>query len=169
MATSWLVEALQELLSCGEGQYDTLFVDARSVPARSSFVILFVVGLDVMADFLVCQLSIAQNVLVFDCTLVSPVRVSVWSASCLLFLAIDFVMVYYQLIGGNTTMTDAAFLAEYFCANDVRTNVVGVPCTISGGMKNNFVVSYAPRRSMLYSSAFTPRSRYIWSGPHDSG
>lgn len=45
------------------------------------------------------------------------------------------------LIGGNTTATDAAFLAEYFHANGVKTNVVGVPCTISGGMKNNFVES----------------------------
>lgn len=46
-----------------------------------------------------------------------------------------------QLIGGNTTTTDAAYLSEYFNANDVKTSVVAVPCTISGGMKNNFVVS----------------------------
>ncbi|CAM9510914.1 unnamed protein product, partial [Laminaria digitata] len=45
------------------------------------------------------------------------------------------------LIGGNTTATDAAFLAEYFHAKGVKTSVVGVPCTISGGMKNNFVES----------------------------
>ncbi|CAM9173104.1 unnamed protein product, partial [Sphacelaria rigidula] len=45
------------------------------------------------------------------------------------------------LIGGNTTTTDAAYLAEYFNANGVKTSVVAVPCTISGGMKNNFVES----------------------------
>ena len=53
----------------------------------------------------------------------------------------DFVVDPVQLIGGNTTATDAAFLAEYFHSSGVKTSVVGVPCTISGGMKNNFVVS----------------------------
>ena len=47
-----------------------------------------------------------------------------------------------QVIGGNTSATDAAYLSEYFLSNEVKTNVVCVPCTISGGMKNNFVVSY---------------------------
>ncbi|CAM9151356.1 unnamed protein product [Choristocarpus tenellus] len=45
------------------------------------------------------------------------------------------------LIGGNTTHTDGAFLAEYFKSKNVKTCVIGVPCTISGGMKNNFVES----------------------------
>lgn len=46
-----------------------------------------------------------------------------------------------QVIGGNTTTTDAAYLSEYFHAAGLKTNVACVPCTISGGMKNNFVVS----------------------------
>ncbi|CAM9430307.1 unnamed protein product [Discosporangium mesarthrocarpum] len=45
------------------------------------------------------------------------------------------------LIGGNTTHTDASYLSEFFKANGVKTCVVGVPCTISGGMKNKFVES----------------------------
>ena len=59
--------------------------------------------------------------------------------ACVMF--VSFVLCSFQLIGGNTTATDAAFLAEYFHANGIKTSVVGVPCTISGGMKNNFVVS----------------------------
>ncbi|CAN0376530.1 unnamed protein product, partial [Hapterophycus canaliculatus] len=43
------------------------------------------------------------------------------------------------VIGGNTTATDAAYLSEYFHAEGVKTSVACVPCTISGGMKNNFV------------------------------
>lgn len=46
-----------------------------------------------------------------------------------------------KLIGGNTTTTDAAYLAEYFDHSEVKTCVVAVPCTICGGMKNNFVES----------------------------
>ncbi|CAM9806155.1 unnamed protein product, partial [Phaeothamnion confervicola] len=45
------------------------------------------------------------------------------------------------LIGGNRTHTDAAYLAEHFKASGVRTAVVGVPCSISGAMKNQFVES----------------------------
>lgn len=45
------------------------------------------------------------------------------------------------MIGGNTTATDAAYLSEYFQTAGLKTSVACVPCTISGGMKNNFVVS----------------------------
>lgn len=66
---------------------------------------------------------------------------------------------FFQLIGGNRTNTDAAYLAEYFNRKGVKTNVVGVPCTISGGMKNNFVVSAhesvdVARESLLKCFAF---------------
>ncbi|CAN0565288.1 unnamed protein product, partial [Ectocarpus sp. 12 AP-2014] len=45
------------------------------------------------------------------------------------------------VIGGNTTATDAAYLSEYFHTAGIKTSVACVPCTISGGMKNNFVES----------------------------
>ncbi|CBJ31829.1 RecName: Full=Pyrophosphate--fructose 6-phosphate 1-phosphotransferase subunit beta; Short=PFP; AltName: Full=6-phosphofructokinase, pyrophosphate dependent; AltName: Full=Pyrophosphate-dependent 6-ph [Ectocarpus siliculosus] len=45
------------------------------------------------------------------------------------------------VIGGNTTATDAAYLSEYFHTAGLKTSVACVPCTISGGMKNNFVES----------------------------
>lgn len=43
------------------------------------------------------------------------------------------------LVGGNRTATDAAYIAENFRSYGVKTSVVGVPCSISGGMKNQFV------------------------------
>jgi diphosphate-dependent phosphofructokinase len=43
------------------------------------------------------------------------------------------------VIGGNRTHTDAAYLSEHFKAQGVKTCVVGAPCSISGGMRNQFV------------------------------
>lgn len=43
------------------------------------------------------------------------------------------------LVGGARTNTDAAYLAEYFKQNKVKTAVVGVPCGIEGSMVNEFV------------------------------
>eukprot|EP00435_Cladocopium_sp_Y103_P065805 s161_g27.t2 len=43
------------------------------------------------------------------------------------------------LVGGARTNTDAAYLAEYFKQNKVKTGVVGVPCGIEGSMVNEFV------------------------------
>jgi diphosphate-dependent phosphofructokinase len=43
------------------------------------------------------------------------------------------------VIGGNRTHTDAAYLSEHFQALGVKTCVVGAPCSISGGMRNQFV------------------------------
>ena len=40
------------------------------------------------------------------------------------------------VIGGDDSNTNAAVLAEYLCAQDARTRVIGVPKTIDGDMKN---------------------------------
>lgn len=42
-------------------------------------------------------------------------------------------------IGGTSTATDTAYLAEYFEANDASTKVLTVPCTIDCDLKNQFV------------------------------
>lgn len=40
------------------------------------------------------------------------------------------------IIGGDDSNTNAAFLAEYFCQQQCKTAVVGVPKTIDGDLKN---------------------------------
>lgn len=47
------------------------------------------------------------------------------------------------IIGGDDSNTNAAFLAEYFKANKCKTNVIGVPKTIDGDLKNeNIEISF---------------------------
>jgi pyrophosphate--fructose-6-phosphate 1-phosphotransferase len=43
------------------------------------------------------------------------------------------------IIGGDDSNTNAAFLAEYFESNHLKTKVIGVPKTIDGDLKNQFV------------------------------
>jgi diphosphate-dependent phosphofructokinase len=43
------------------------------------------------------------------------------------------------VVGGDDSNTNAAFLAEYFQQNSSLTNVVGIPKTIDGDLKNEFV------------------------------
>ncbi|CAI5472013.1 unnamed protein product [Closterium sp. Yama58-4] len=43
------------------------------------------------------------------------------------------------LIGGTGTATTAAYLAEYFAAENAPTKVVAIPCTIDCDLKNQFV------------------------------
>lgn len=43
------------------------------------------------------------------------------------------------IIGGDDSNTNAAILAEYFKANHCVTKVVGVPKTIDGDLKNNYI------------------------------
>jgi len=43
------------------------------------------------------------------------------------------------IIGGDDSNTNAAFLAEYFMENNITTRVVGVPKTIDGDLKNEFI------------------------------
>ncbi len=43
------------------------------------------------------------------------------------------------IIGGDDSNTNAALLAEYFVANDCKTKVIGVPKTIDGDLKNEYV------------------------------
>ncbi len=43
------------------------------------------------------------------------------------------------IIGGDDSNTNAAVLAEYFLANQVGVQVIGVPKTIDGDMKNDFI------------------------------
>lgn len=43
------------------------------------------------------------------------------------------------IIGGDDSNTNAALLAEYFLEKDISTSVVGVPKTIDGDLKNEFI------------------------------
>lgn len=43
------------------------------------------------------------------------------------------------VIGGDDSNTNAAFLAEYFKKEGIKTSVVGVPKTIDGDLKNDFI------------------------------
>ncbi|TVQ39697.1 MAG: diphosphate--fructose-6-phosphate 1-phosphotransferase [Spirochaetaceae bacterium] len=43
------------------------------------------------------------------------------------------------VIGGDDSNTNAAVLAEYFLAHNMRTQVVGVPKTIDGDLKNDYI------------------------------
>jgi diphosphate-dependent phosphofructokinase len=43
------------------------------------------------------------------------------------------------IIGGDDSNTNAAFLAEYFKKKEIPLNVVGVPKTIDGDLKNEFI------------------------------
>lgn len=43
------------------------------------------------------------------------------------------------VIGGDDSNTNAAFLAEYFLANQSKCSVIGVPKTVDGDLKNDFV------------------------------
>lgn len=43
------------------------------------------------------------------------------------------------VIGGDDSNTNAAFLAEYFKANGIKTSVVGVPKTIDGDLQNESI------------------------------
>ncbi|HDR03886.1 MAG TPA: diphosphate--fructose-6-phosphate 1-phosphotransferase [Candidatus Marinimicrobia bacterium] len=43
------------------------------------------------------------------------------------------------IIGGDDSNTNAGILAEYFLANKVNINVIGVPKTIDGDLKNEYI------------------------------
>lgn len=43
------------------------------------------------------------------------------------------------IIGGDDSNTNAALLSEYFLENGISTSVVGVPKTIDGDLKNNYI------------------------------
>jgi diphosphate-dependent phosphofructokinase len=43
------------------------------------------------------------------------------------------------IVGGDDSNTNAAFLAEVFCKNGCKTKVVGVPKTIDGDLKNEYI------------------------------
>ena len=45
------------------------------------------------------------------------------------------------VIGGDDSNTNAAILAEYFLKNGCQTRVIGVPKTIDGDLKNDFVAT----------------------------
>lgn len=45
------------------------------------------------------------------------------------------------IIGGDDSNTNAALLAEYFLAHECQTTVVGVPKTIDGDLKNEYVAT----------------------------
>lgn len=43
------------------------------------------------------------------------------------------------IIGGDDSNTNAAFLAEYFCKHQVKTQVIGIPKTIDGDLQNEWI------------------------------
>lgn len=43
------------------------------------------------------------------------------------------------VIGGDDSNTNAALLAQYFLKNDIKTQVIGVPKTIDGDLKNEMI------------------------------
>ena len=43
------------------------------------------------------------------------------------------------IIGGDDSNTNAALLAEYFAAHDLKTKVIGCPKTIDGDLKNKYI------------------------------
>lgn len=43
------------------------------------------------------------------------------------------------IIGGDDSNTNAAFLAEYFLQRGIKTSVIGVPKTIDGDLKNDYI------------------------------
>ncbi len=43
------------------------------------------------------------------------------------------------IIGGDDSNTNAALLAEFFLAQNIKTSVIGVPKTIDGDLKNEFI------------------------------
>lgn len=45
------------------------------------------------------------------------------------------------MIGATHTLTDAAFLAEYFVETGVKTHVVGIPATVDGNIRHNYVAT----------------------------
>lgn len=45
------------------------------------------------------------------------------------------------IIGGDDSNTNAALLSEYFVQNGCRTSVIGVPKTIDGDLKNEFILT----------------------------
>jgi 6-phosphofructokinase len=43
------------------------------------------------------------------------------------------------MIGATHTLSDASSLSEYFLANGIETRVVGVPSTVNGNIRHNFI------------------------------
>lgn len=43
------------------------------------------------------------------------------------------------MVGATHTMTDAAFLANYFLDHDVKTRVIVTPCTVDGNIHHNYI------------------------------
>lgn len=44
-----------------------------------------------------------------------------------------------MLVGASHTFTDAAYLSNYFLANNVATKVITVPCTIDNNLGNHML------------------------------
>lgn len=57
------------------------------------------------------------------------------SAKSMLELKLDGLVI----IGGDDSNTNAALLAEYFLAKGIQTKVIGVPKTIDGDLKNEYI------------------------------
>lgn len=47
----------------------------------------------------------------------------------------------FVMIGATHTLTDAAFLAEYFLETGVKTKVIGIPATVDGNIRHNYVAT----------------------------
>lgn len=40
------------------------------------------------------------------------------------------------MIGATHTLTDTAFLAEYFLTHNIPTKVIGIPATVDGNIRH---------------------------------
>ena len=45
------------------------------------------------------------------------------------------------MIGATHTLTDAAFLAEHFISTGINTKVIGIPATVDGNIRHNYVAT----------------------------
>lgn len=43
------------------------------------------------------------------------------------------------LVGATATLTDAAYLSQYFIDNKIKTSVIVIPCTVDGNIHHKYI------------------------------
>ena len=43
------------------------------------------------------------------------------------------------MVGATHTLSDACALSQFFLANDIQTRVIGIPSTVNGNIRHNFI------------------------------